>query len=304
LGDNSKISISVKHWALDITLNTAIGHYHGATGLCFGTHDKIPAEKNMLDGNLVIPDFKAMKRGRKCPKSVDICLPEQPYSPKIPPGCTLVTDVNNYDRNTVVTKPNTVFKPIPYEEALARCRQVMGVDTVLSSIHNFLIESCATDLATTGYYQIAEDTRTSNRELERVILEEEKDSFDPEIKDTAKHYEETLGFGEYSCGNDCGGDERGTCTMSGCVCNTGFGGDQCAIDIGPVSLGQYEISTDNVHVNGSSVDNTVNGSSVDNTVISTVIKSDDGLQAVRSSANSRGTVFIAGFICGGWFLFL
>jgi hypothetical protein len=242
----------------------------------------------MLDGNLVIPDFKAMKRGRKCPKSVDECLPEPAYVPKIPPGCTLVTDVNNYDRNTAVTKPNTDFSPIPYEEALARCQQVIGVDTVLSSIHNFLIESCATDLAITGLYQIAEDTRTTKVALEKVILEEEKDSFNKEIQGTAKLYEEKLGFGEYSCGNDCGGDERGTCTTSGCVCNTGFGGDQCAIDIGPVSLGQYEISTDNVHVNGSSVDNTA---------ISTVIESDDGLQAVKSSANSRGTVFLIGLVC-------
>jgi hypothetical protein len=287
LGDDSKISISIKRWALDITLKIATGHYHGASGLCFGNRNAIPADKNMLDGNLAIPDFKSMKRGRKCFATTK-CIPDQGYTPIIPSGCTQVKDAATYDRNTVIPRTDTAFTPIPYEEALAHCKEVIGTPNILKSICDFYISSCATDLAQTGYLDIAEMTRSSFNTVVQMKIEGEKDSFDPSVREVAAHKEQTLGFGDNPCVNDCGG---GTCTPNGCVCNSGFGGDQCAIDLGysgPVSLGQYGESADKVHVNGSSLE----------------IENDDGLDdlAVKSSATSRG-VFSVGF-CGILLLFL
>jgi hypothetical protein len=230
LGDNSKISISITHWALNINLNIAIGHYQGATGLCLGTHDKIPVDKNMLDGKIVIPDFKAMKRGRKCPKSVDGCLPESAYVPIIPPGCTQVKDVHNYDPALVIEKPQDKFKPINYEKALARCQQVMRGKKALKSVYDFLVGACATDLATTGDYDITEKTRMTFSTVIKGKIDSEKNSYDPAVREDAVRDEEKLGLGVFSCGNDdCGGSERGACTPNGCVCNTGLGGNQCAI---------------------------------------------------------------------------
>jgi hypothetical protein len=126
------------------------------------------------------------------------------------------------------TPPEAFLNQIqPY---CAKLFQIPGCNDILPPA--FYVTACEKDARVTGTFVFAE---TSRQAYMARCLQRTKfliDNHRPEDTKKGLDVQKSCGLAKNTCNNNC--SQKGTCTDSGCVCNPGFAGIDCSIDMAPL----------------------------------------------------------------------
>jgi hypothetical protein len=242
----------------------------------FGDSWKVPDTDNIFMGHIVppaeLPSFDTSLTQNQCTAEPVCPLPPVTSTTEVPVSTTpaytsstpapTTTSMNCNDlplyqpTSTQVTLPteqveqpdNTSTPAIPYGTAVDHCTTVIIVDGCSSvADRDFYLQSCAQDYSATGLTSFVEMARQSYLASCRLTTKYMQGSPDENVRNEAEQVRSQCGLGaENKCVNDCSG--RGTCTANGCMCEPGFGGKGCSIDLNQLPYEAPAVSPNNSYM--------------------------------------------------------
>ena len=202
---------------------------------------KVPGESNYLVNGLKvrIPTFSQTEAA---PQGAGVCdlppaLVNPPvvtpnYGPPPTPGYTTVS-LNNVApftplqpvQQAVAVARNVTVALVTAAEAQNQCESALALPDCVKIVDSApYLKSCVGDALGSGSLNFVEATRVAYRSLCNTRVSSMASKGSDAAKATAVAAEAAL-----KCTDNCSG--RGTCTASGCICNSGFTGTGCVTNI-------------------------------------------------------------------------
>jgi hypothetical protein len=134
---------------------------------------------------------------------------------------TITTTDNSTVDNTIVTNP------VAIEAARQACQLLFGDNECNKHVNaTIFIERCISDTIALNSLEQNEPLKQEYREccanaIKRIVLTT------PQLNDTQLSVQS---YRPFQCGQDNACNRNGVCTSTGCQCNTGFTGPECAIN--------------------------------------------------------------------------
>ncbi|KAJ3188028.1 hypothetical protein HDU85_006421 [Gaertneriomyces sp. JEL0708] len=123
-----------------------------------------------------------------------------------------------------------------YDSAVKYCNSLYEVPACKALVDtDFYISSCIHDAIRVGSFVFAEGGKRQMMGSCLAKLDAKQNSADPiEVEESEKIVRESVYLKEVNCGEGCGA--HGQCTPNGCICNAGFGGLKCDVDMNTLPI--------------------------------------------------------------------
>ncbi|KAI8912744.1 hypothetical protein EDD86DRAFT_116758 [Gorgonomyces haynaldii] len=116
------------------------------------------------------------------------------------------------------------------KEVTAHCQGLFaapGCDKLIPSAP--YVQACVSDALTTGNYLMSEAMKIAYLARCNTLTGYMQQDVQPAVVQNATQVRKDCGLGSNQCINSCSG--KGLCGPNGCVCNPGFGGLDCSVDL-------------------------------------------------------------------------
>ena len=188
-----------------------------------------------------LPTYAAPKYTREAPQLQTTVVTSYVVSTTAAPATTTGTatvapQVQTYAVPITVTQAvQPVATPPPKnpefeKQCQSHCQKIFDVPGCKSIVDpsNF-IKSCVADSVLSGNLFMAEAMKSAYLAQCNTATQYMKNDIKPQVVEQAQSIRKECGLGNNKCINNCSGN--GACGGNGCVCNSGFGGLDCSVNL-------------------------------------------------------------------------